>query len=396
MPNDKPKGAVLYVGHNYYHNWYLSRELRKLGWVADTLNIDHNPESQKYYHGEDFKLDYGREGYNLEKEIRFFREAVEKYDIFHFSGAGGLQFLKNLKAVFKPFYPDRWEIKLLKNYFGKKIVYSNNACQDGVAQSSFREWGPYSPCEDCNWRNEPNVCSDEKNLQWGKIRNELADFQIMYDGNRKDYNVAPNIHLVPQYYCMDKEIWRPDLLVPTNYRLPFPRETVKIYHAVGNFDTRTSSGDFRNIKSTHIYMPVIERLKSEGHDVEMIFFKDVPSKNVRYYQVQADIVVDMLTFGFFGANVREALMLGKPVVCFLRPEWLELMRRELPEYVDEMPVISATPDTVYEVLKDLVSNPEKRKEIGIRSRKFAEKWHSSKAGAKRMDEIYSELLTREA
>ena len=51
-------------------------------------------------------------------------------------------------------------------------------------------------------------------------------------------------------------------------------------------------------------------------------------KVVRYYQVQSDIFVDMLTYGFFGANVREALMLGKPAVCYLRPEWLETMRRE--------------------------------------------------------------------
>ena len=34
-------------------------------------------------------------------------------------------------------------------------------------------------------------------------------------------------------------------------------------------------------------------------------------------------MVDMLTFGWFGSNVREAMMLGKPVVCYLRPEWLD-------------------------------------------------------------------------
>jgi glycosyltransferase involved in cell wall biosynthesis len=136
----------------------------------------------------------------------------------------------------------------------------------------------------------------------------------------------------------------------------------------------------------------VDRLKSEGHDVEMIFFNDVPNKAVRYYQAQADVVVDMLTVGFFGANVREALMLGKPVICYLRPEWLESMRREIPEYVDEIPVVSATPETAYETLRDLVDSPERRREIGRRSREFAVKWHSADAGARRLEEVYLSLL----
>jgi hypothetical protein len=68
------------------------------------------------------------------------------------------------------------------------------------------------------------------------------------------------------------------------------------------------------------------------------------------------------------------------------------MRQQIPEYVDELPVVSATPDTVYEVMKDLIVHPEKRQEIGRRSRQFALKWHSSEAGARIFDQIYSSLL----
>ena len=108
----------------------------------------------------------------------------------------------------------------------------------------------------------------------------------------------------------------------------------------------------------------MDRLRAEGHDVEMIFFKGVPNTELRFLQAQADVFVDMLTYGFFGATAREAMMLGKPVVCYLRPEWLQQMRAEIPSYVDELPVISATPDTVHDVLTDLIQNPEKRREIG--------------------------------
>jgi hypothetical protein len=383
-----PKGRVLYVGQAYYHTWYLSRALRRLGWVADTVDIDSDEGSQMFYHGQDFRLRYGGKANPL-RHLNFYRRALGRYDIFHFTGAHNMTFSTYFGAL-RPL-PRFWDVRLAKR-LGKKVVYSNNGCHDGVSQTSFRKWGPEPVCDICPWRDAPHVCSDERNLAWGRIRNELADYQVNNGGNRADYNDDPRFHDVPEFYCLDENVWHPDLLIPTNYRLPFGRSTVKIYHAVGNFTSRSDAATKRNIKSTHIYVPTVERLKAEGHDVELIFFNDVPNDKVRYYQAQADIVVDMLTYGFFGANVREALMLGKPAVCYLRPEWLESMRREIPEYVDELPVVSATPATVYDVLKDLVEHPEKRREIGRRSREFAVKWHSAEAGARRLDQIYTELL----
>ncbi len=383
------KGRVLFVGQCYYNAWYLSRALRQLGWQADVLNWDPDPASQIFYHGEDFRFSGYRR--DLLRHLWFYFWALRRYDIFHFSNAHGMIFGHVIHWYVKKFLPPYSEIRLLKK-LGKKIVYSNNACLDGVAQSSFRMWGPEPVCDVCPWRDVPSVCSDERNLTWGKLRNSLADYQCTLGGNRKDYNDDPRVHEVPEFYCLDTNVWNPDLLVPTNYRLPFSADTIKIYHSVGNFYSRSSATTNRNVKSTHIIIPTVERLKANGYKVDLIFFTDVPNKHLRYYQAQADIVVDMLTFGFFGASVREAMMLGKPAVCFLRPEWLESMKREIPEYVDELPVISATQDTVYEVLRDLIDHPEKRREIGRRSREFAVKWHSAEAGARRFDQIYTELL----
>lgn len=391
LPHSKPKGRILFVGQAYYNAWYLSRELRKLGWKADVLNWDASLSDQHFYHGEDFKLNY--EGSNiLRRHLWFYFRSLFRYDIFHFSNAHSMMFGSLIHEYFRTKgFPEYSEVMLLKK-IGKKIVYSNNGCLDGVSQSSFRTWGFEPVCDICPWRNRQDVCSDHRNLAWGKIRNSLADYQCTLGGNRKDYNDDPRVHEEPWFYCLDSEFWHPDLTIPENYRVPFPPETVKIYHAVGNYDLRTNAETRQNLKSTHIYIPLISQLKAERYPVELIFATNIPSKEVRFYQAQSDIVVDMLTFGFFGANVREALMLGKPAVCYLRPEWLESMRREIPEYVDELPVISATPETIHDVLVDLIRNPEKRRTIGRRGREFAVKWHSAQAGANRFDRIYSSLL----
>lgn len=381
-------GRVLYVGQCYYNTWYLSRALRDLGWKADVLNIDPTESDQIFYHGQDFKFRYGTTK-NALGHLIFYLRALRSYDIFHFTGAWNLRFVSDFDK--SGILPERWDIRLLKK-LGKKIAYTNVGCLDGVAQSSFRTWLPEPVCEICPWQHRADVCSDERNLAWGKLRNNLADYQVTLGGNRKDYNDDPRVHEVPQFYCLDPNVWSPELLIPSNYRLPIPAETVKIYHSIGNYESRTDATTQRNIKSTHIYLPLMDRLKAEGHNVELIFFHDVPNKTLRYYQAQADIVVDMLTYGWFGANVREAMMLGKPAICFLRPEWLESMRREIPEYVDELPVISANPQNVYEILADLIEHPEKRREIGRRSREFAVKWHSAEAGARKLDRIYQDLL----
>lgn len=319
------------------------------------------------------------------------RRVPDFYDILHFTAVNNLRYLHFFRPDIFGSMPIGWDVRLLRR-LGKKIVYTNIGCLDGVSQSAFSKWGPEPVCDICRWKNEPTVCSDERNLAWGKLRNELCDYQVTLGGNRADYNADPRVHEVPEFYCLDPQVWRPDLAVPEQMKLSLPADAVKIYHAVGNFALRTHGPEARNIKCTHIYLPLIEQLKREGYKVELIFCHDVPSKDVRFYQAQADIVVDMLTFGFFGANVREALMLGKPAVCFLRPEWLESMRREVPDYVAELPVVNATPDTIHAVLKDLIEHPEKRREIGRRSREFALKWHSAGVGACRLERIYTQLL----
>jgi|APTNR8051073442_1049403.scaffolds.fasta_scaffold04798_2 hypothetical protein len=381
---------VLFCGQAYYNCWYLSRALRPLGWKADVYNWDANPATQIYYHGEDFRLG-GDVSQTLEGELAFYLASLYGYDVFHFSNMHGIAYGWRVEAELGKRIREFANIHLLKA-LGKKIVYSNNGCMDGVSQTAFSKWGPESVCAICWGRDVPTVCSDERNLAWGKFRNSVADYQCTLGGNRADYNDDPRVHEVPEFYCLDPEFWRPDIDIPERYRLPPLREgAVRLYHAVGHREMRTK-GDGVNIKSSHVYLPLVERLRADGMALELMEPTGIPNREVRFLQVQADIVLDMLTFGWFGANVREAMMLAKPAICYIRPEWLESVREEIPEYADELPIVSATPHTVEAVLRDLIAHPEKRREIGLRSREFALKWHSVSAAGKRLDQIYTRLL----
>ncbi|MBA3771235.1 MAG: glycosyltransferase [Ramlibacter sp.] len=379
---------VLYPGQCYYNLWYLSRELRALGWKADVFNWDSNPASQIYYHGEDFRF-VGQPGEDL-LALRFYAESLYGYDVFHFSNAHGIGFGSAVAARAKRELGEHGEIHLLRA-LGKKIVYTNNGCLDGVSQTSFSRWGPESACASCRWRDVPAVCSDQRNLQWGRFRNSVADYQCLLGGNRADYNDDPRVHENPWVYSLDAELWKPGLEIPPTLRVARRTErTLLLYHAVGNARERTRDGV--NIKSTHIYAPLVGKLQAQGWDIELVQPEGVPNREVRFVQAQADIFLEMLTFGWFGANAREAMMLGKPVICYIRPEWLQSLREEVPGYADELPIVHATPDTAGAVLLDLLADEGKRRDIGRRSREFMLRWHSSQVAAVHFDEIYRRLV----
>jgi glycosyltransferase involved in cell wall biosynthesis len=484
-PEHEPPGRVLMVGSSYYNNWYASRQLRALGWQAETL-VTKGEGSAEYLHGHDYLIDEtvgltdrwdaelksqslatrttfhaqaaadtrgsGQGGFwrglvatmlasvilrhpeSLENEtfrrfalqrlmqacasgrggnartmikalmvaVRPDRQAqfaplleiFERYDVIHFTGVNGIRLLNYFDPFLFKSEPLGWDVEALKRG-GLKIVYSNIGCLDGVSQTSFAKWSTPPVCHICKWRNVPEVCSDERNLAWGRLRNHVSDYQVNIGCNRADMNLDPRVHEEPEFYCLDPDVWDPKIEIPEKYRMPEEPGMVRIYHAVGNFKERTNEGNI-NIKTTHIILPTIQRLKKDGLPVREVFVSGVPNRDVRFIQVQCDIFVDMLTYGFFGANLREAMMLGKVGVCYLRPEWLKLIREEIPSYIDELPIVSATPETVYEILADLVRNPEKRADIGRRSRTFALKWHSSGEAAARLAQIYSALMRGEA
>ena len=173
------------------------------------LDFDHNPGGASFYHGHDFQLPAGGTRV-LRAHLDFLERALDTYDVFHFSNAHALAFGELLQTHFADLYHPGADIELLRAR-GKKIVYSNNGCLDGVSQTSFGRWDTVPACSICPFRDDPRVCSDERNLAWGEFRNDMADLQATTGGNRADFNNDARVHEIPEFYCLDPELWRPDL-----------------------------------------------------------------------------------------------------------------------------------------------------------------------------------------
>jgi hypothetical protein len=386
----KDRRSVVFLHHCYYNFYYLARALRARGWDAISVSLEapDGPHAA-FYHGEDVNLFDSDPQRFLSNITEFFRTVPDRFRMVQFYGRGHMSFFPTRFDHSMEFDAIPSDFLLLRQR-GVKIGYTVSGCLDGVAQSSVHRWSG-GACDRCVWQNNPAVCSDRGNLAWGHKVRMFCDLFATEGFPALDYQDGPVCFREPLTSALDQEFWRPNLEIPSQYRLHREPGELIVYHAVGNFDLRSVGG--RNLKGTGAVVAAIERLRSEGVKVRLEFVKDMPNREVRFIQAQADVIVDQLNYGRYGATAREAMMLGKPTICNInrnepRPE--ARLRS-----IEECPLIFADEESIYPVLKGLLGDADRRRQIGAASRAFAVKWHSAEACAARFETVYDCLMAGE-
>lgn len=131
---------------------------------------------------------------------------------------------------------------------------------------------------------------------------------------------------------------------------------------------------------------MIDGLIKEGYKIEFKLLENLPNSEVREWINISNIVVDQLLIGWRGAFAVESMALAKPTLCYINED----LKREV-KYAKNLPLVNTTPDTIYDNLKLLIENPELRKELGEKGRKYVEEVHDSRKIAKQMIELYKSL-----
>lgn len=169
----------------------------------------------------------------------------------------------------------------------------------------------------------------------------------------------------------------PDAWIPS-YREP--GEVVRVVHA----PTR------RGVKGTQYVIDAVERLQAENVPLTLELIEGLTHAEAQRLYEGADIVVDQLLAGWYGGFAVEAMALGKPVISYLRDDDLARVPAEM--RVD-LPVISATPDTIADVLRRLATSERLLlHELGRRGRAYVERWHDPRTVAARVKGVYEEIM----
>ena len=312
----------------------LSEAERELGLRSDVAVFSPGP------FGYDADIDL-RAGVDQPLPIRFarrgafLRQALEDYDVFHFNFGQTLMQVRTLGRVVD-------ELPLLRRR-GKTVIVTYQGC----------DVRPFERCY-CRYR----TCAADTGF-----RQPAADRALRY-ADRVLY-LNPDLGqwltgamFVPYASCDPRAVQPPPA--------PPKREELVVVHAPTH----------RAVKGSQHVEEAVAALRADDVPVRLDMLEGTTRDEVLRRTADADIVVDQLLLGWYGGFAVEAMALAKPVLC--------AVDEGANPFGADLPVVRATPTTLAEQLRDLASDDDGRREIGLAGRRFVETVHDPRAVARQV------------
>jgi hypothetical protein len=354
---ERSKLRVLFVHNALYVPFLLTRAFRQLGHQAASVYYGYNERNADLTWGCDYKL--SEHWRATPQHSAFLLYAAARYDVFHFWARPYI-----VPVLYKAFSVHIPLDLAFLHRLGKKIVFQSDGCYPMIRPSVWKTKIDPEICHVCQTTQGDTYgfCSNNNTIKLNAAMNRYADLRF---GTGIGYDFEAGAEYV---FCpVDLSLWHEHLEIPAEFayqrRQP---ESVLVYHGVGSHVI----GNRGNIKGTVWVRQAVEQLRREGHNVELMYVEGVPNKVVRFYQAQADIVVDQLLLGGGGQSARECLALGKPVLTRIHPEQMASFERAGAPF-GMPPFVPTDKTTIVENLRRLVIDRDLRSSIGGRSAEFA-------------------------
>lgn len=268
-----------------------------------------------------------------------------QFDVFHFYYSESLSGSK------------LFDIPFLKK-MGKKVFFYFCGCDIRDSKKVIEKY-EFSGCQNC-W---PMACSPNQNKLL-KYAEKYADGIFV--------STPDLLEFVPE-----GSVWLPqpiDLEYFDNIlkeRKIEKNKTFTIAHAPTN----------RAIKGSDYIINAVEDLNKEGLNINLLLIENMPYEAALSEYVKANLVIDQLMIGWYGQVSVEMMALKKPVICYIRDD--------LKKIVDDLPIVSATIDTIKETIKELYLQRDKLESLSQKGRQYVEEIHSSTKVAKITMEAYN-------
>ena len=289
--------------------------------------------------------------------------ACWKFQRFHFFCDTGL---------LPRFGTRRFSLYELRAYhLTKKQVFFYTYGADVRTTLKTKALGKYNCCLECPEPGRACICDDESgdtNIL-AISRYATAVFSI---GDLIEYTPGSRNDLF---------FWQLDLEAEEGekYRPRYPSELsespIRIVHAANH----------RHFKGTHYLIDAVDRLRTEGLQIELELVEGIPNREALELYRAADIVFDQCLIGFHGYVAIEAMALGKPLIAYIRKPEKYLLDDE------KCPIINCKPDQIGLVLRELTESRKRLHELGIAGRRYVEEYFSVEAFSQRLRRAYDEL-----
>lgn len=170
---------------------------------------------------------------------------------------------------------------------------------------------------------------------------------------------------------------------PSFYQREYTSENpLKILHAPNHMA----------IKGSRFFMQAVEELKYEGYPIELVLLTGKSNLEILKTMSEVDVVADQLIIGWYAMFSMEAMSMGKPVICYLRDDLIDLYlssgnlqsKNELPHINIHFSNVKSHLLKIFNGELSLLDHSEK----GLR---YVEKYHSTKYIGKIFDDINKKI-----
>jgi hypothetical protein len=338
--------------------WGLSRQERILGVKSEVVV---NYATQFRFASDICLGEYGRRSIrDVTRRLWFGLSAPLRYDVLHYYFGRSLLCWDDYGPPNRLWYAD---LKLARRCH-RKIFMTLQGCDARLAYRS-NDANTYTPCRDGHCPNFPGCMQglDAQRMQLVETILPLCD-RVLYLNPELGFYVPEGVFL--PYTSVDVENIHP---VP-----PKAEGRVKILHAP------TDAG----VKGTQYILDAVEMLRLD-YDIEFVLIQNMVHEEALKTYREADIIVDQLLAGWYGALAVEGMALGKVVVCYIRDEDLRFIPLPMKE---ELPLFNACPDDLAQRLAEAIDRRREWPEWSERAVNFVRKWHNPRLIARAMIEAY--------
>lgn len=296
------------------------------------------------------------------KALWAFLRLRRKYDVFHFNYGTSLVHFphKNWAKMFDlPWYPKK-----------AKLFVTYNGC-DARQKYKTMERRTVAACHDAECYGGRCNSGEED-----RLRREGIEKMALYTEHM--FALNPDLlHFLPK----EKSSFLPYTV--SSFDLPLCLPTfegkLKVVHAPTN----------RAIKGSGIILPALERLVAKyPKEIEVILVEGLPYEKALQIYRQADLIIDQMLLGWYGAFAVEAMLMGKPVVVYIESDDLHFVPKAMSKDLLET-VIHASPKNIYDVLERSIQDRLFLKERAESGLEYAHKWHSPEYVAQLTQQYYT-------
>lgn len=342
--------SVLHVSLISHKQFMISRRLRELGIKSAYFALN-TSENDRLFIGYDYNIPM-RTRAPLRRILEFYYLwfVFSRFDVihYHFNAFLALE--------------DGWELEYLKR-MGKVIVFHFRGCDLRSRTLNVQLNPELNLCQECDYP----VGSCDTPYQRERLQ-RVRDFGDLFFATTPD--------LLPFFDGAE--------------HIPFIAITGIDFDSIQAAEK--PSGVFRVVTSSNhpgldgvpYIIAAVEKLRTEGHDIELVEIFQRPYLEALSIYKSADLYAGKLRMGYYNNANIETMMMGVPNMSYLRDDLLG--------DISDCPIIVARPDDIYEKIREWIAKPQELKQIGMKGPAFVKHHHDPDTIVRNMVARYNKVL----